>query len=186
MEKALTDPIVFRSLSENQKKLVAVLPIPSAILSLIGSAIIVYMGLQSRWNTSKKWTPYNRLVTAMSFFDIITSITLGLAPFLYPKETSDKAWVIGNDTTCSAVGFFQQLLYAVILYYGSLSLYFVLTARFGFSNRLVARRIEPFMHIFCFGYPLVTAFIGLFLSAYSEPKVRSHKYYNLCHVFRYY
>lgn len=176
MEFELEDPIVFRSISENQKKLVAVLPIPSAILSLIGSSIIVSMALKSRRNTTKKWTPYNRLVTAMSCFDIVTSLTLALAPFLYPKETSLKAWVIGNDTSCSAIGFFQQLLYAVIMYYGSLSIYFVLTARFGFSNKEIAHRVEPFMHVICFGYPLVTAFAGLFLGAYAEPEVRSHKY----------
>ncbi|KAL3929244.1 MAG: hypothetical protein SGBAC_012300 [Bacillariaceae sp.] len=171
MEFELEDPIVFRSISENQKKLVAVLPIPSAILSLIGSSIIVSMALKSRRNTTKKWTPYNRLVTAMSCFDIVTSLTLALAPFLYPKETSLKAWVIGNDTSCSAIGFFQQLLYAVIMYYGSLSIYFVLTARFGFSNKEIAHRVEPFMHVICFGYPLVTAFAGLFLGAYAEPEV---------------
>ena len=105
----LEDGIAYRSLSDQQKKLLAVLPIPSSILSLLGSSIIVYMALQARKNTTKKWSPYNRLVMGMSCFDILTSITLMLAPFLYPKETSDKAWVIGSQTSCPAVGFFSQL-----------------------------------------------------------------------------
>lgn len=168
----MDEPFVYRSLSENQKKLVAVLPIPSAILSLIGSSSIVYMAMRSRRNPTKKWTPYNRLIMGMSCFDILTSVTMTVASFLYPKETSNKAWVIGNETTCSIVGALNQLIYGVILYYGSLSIYFLLTARFGISNAKFAHRIEPFMHIFCFGYPLVTAFVGLFLDVYNEPEVR--------------
>lgn len=167
----MDEPLVFRSLSDNQKKLVAILPIPSAILSLIGSSIIVYMAMKSRRNTAKKWTPYNRLIMGMSCFDILTSVTLTVASFLYPQESSDKVWVIGNDTTCSIVGALNQLIYGVILYYGSLSIYFVLTARFGYSNDHISHGVEPYFHIFCFGYPLVTSFVGLFLGAYSEPEV---------------
>ena len=171
MEHEVDGPIEYRSLSENQKRLVAILPIPSAVLSLIGSSLIVYMAMRSRRNTEKKWTPYNRLIMGMSSFDILTSITAAFASLLYPKETSNKAWVFGNETTCSMVGAFNQLIYGVILYYCCLSIYFLLTARFGFTNSQIAHRVEPYMHVFCFGYPLVTSFAGLFMGAYDEPEV---------------
>lgn len=101
------DPWAFRSLSDSQKTVLAVLPIPSAILSIIGSSLIIYMAYLSK--KSKPWTPYNRLLVAMSVYDIITSMTLGAAPFLNPKETSNKALALGNDSTCSAIGFLIQV-----------------------------------------------------------------------------
>jgi len=163
------DPWAFRSLSDSQKTVLAVLPIPSAILSIIGSSLIIYMAYLSK--KSKPWTPYNRLLVAMSVYDIITSMTLGAAPFLNPKETSNKALAMGNDSTCSAIGFLIQISYSGTLYNAALSYYFLLTARFGIQNNVVARCIEPFMHIFSVGWPTITAFVGLFLGVYAEPEV---------------
>lgn len=159
----------FRSLSDVQKKVLAVLPIPSAILSVLGSSIIIYMAIQSR--KSKPWTPYNRLLLAMSVCDIVASITLGMAAFLYPKETSNKAWVFGNDTSCSAIGFLNQVSYSGTLYNAMLSFYFLFTARFAMRNEQVQKRIEPLMHGLSLGYPVLTAFAGLFLDVYAEPEV---------------
>ncbi|CAJ1935210.1 unnamed protein product [Cylindrotheca closterium] len=160
----------YRSLTDSQKTLLAILPIPSALLSIFGSTVIIYMAYKSR-SKSRPWTPYNRLLVAMSIYDIITSIALGASPFLYPKETSNKALVYGNDASCTLIGFLNQLSYSGTLYNGFLSLYFLLTARFGIQNHQIARRIEPAMHMFSVGYPVLTGFIGLFLGVYSEPEV---------------
>mmetsp|Transcript_32296 Transcript_32296/g.78561 ORF Transcript_32296/g.78561 Transcript_32296/m.78561 type:complete len:136 (+) Transcript_32296:3461-3868(+) len=120
---------------------------------------------------SKPWTPYNRLLVAMSTYDIITSIALGASPFLYPKETSNKALVYGNDASCTFIGFVNQLSYSGTLYNGFLSVYFLLTARFGMQNNQIARRVEPAMHDFSVGYPMLTGFVGLFLGVYAKPEV---------------
>ena len=101
------DEYAFRSLSDSQKTILAILPIPSAILSIFGSSVIIYMAYISR--KSKPWTPYNRLLVAMSVYDIITSMALGAASFLNPMETSKKALAFGNDSTCSLIGFFNQV-----------------------------------------------------------------------------
>lgn len=163
------DPYAFRSLTDSQKTILAVLPIPSAVLSIIGSAVIIYMAYLSR--KAKPWTPYNRLLVAMSAYDIITSIALGASPFLYPKDTSNKALVYGNEASCTLIGFLNQLSYSGTLYNGFLSLYFLLTARFGMQNKEIARRIEPSMHIFSVGFPTLTGFVGLFMGVYAEPEV---------------
>jgi hypothetical protein len=159
----------YRSLSDLQKKVLAILPIPSAILSILGSSIIIYMAMRSR--KSKPWTPYNRLLVAMSIYDVITSITLAIADFLYPKETSNKAWAFGNDATCSMIGFLNQLAYSGTFYNALLSYYFLLTARFAVKNEQIARRIEPAMHIMAVGFPAACGFVGLILDVYAEPEV---------------
>jgi hypothetical protein len=160
----------YRSISDLQKKVLAILPIPSAVLSILGSSIIIYMAIRAR--KANPWTPYNRLLLAMSFCDIVSSITLAIAAFLYPKETSNKAWAFGNDATCSAIGLLNQIGSSGTLYNAMLSFYFLFTARFAIKNDQIAKRIEPAMHIVSLGFPIVTAFVGLFIGVYAEPEVR--------------
>src|SRR5210317_58392 len=81
----------FTALSDVQKQVLAILPIPSAVLSIFGSTIIIVMLLKVR--KTKSWIPYQRLLLAMSVCDIISSLTLAFGAFMYPKETSDKVWV---------------------------------------------------------------------------------------------
>ena len=175
------DQWTFRSLSDAQKTILAILPIPSAILSICGSSIIIYMAYRSKKN--KPWTPYSRLLVAMSVYDIITSITLGSAAFMNNYETSSKAWAMGNDSTCTVIGFFNQVGYGGMLYNAALSYYFFLTARFGMKNDQIAQCIEPTMHIFSVGYPTMTAFVGLILGVYSESEVRTKSNF-CCSFFR--
>eukprot|EP00980_Cylindrotheca_fusiformis_P027742 scaffold22540_cov137-Cylindrotheca_fusiformis.AAC.3 len=169
MESQNDESYDFLSLSDVQKKVLAILPIPSALLSVLGSSVIIYMALLSR--KEKPWTPYNRLLVAMSICDIFSSITLAIAAFLYPKETSNKAWVFGNDATCSMIGFLNQLSYAGMFYNAMLSYYFLFTARFSMKNDRIEKRIEPLMHGLSVGFPFLTAVIGLFLDVYAEPEV---------------
>ncbi|CAJ1935211.1 unnamed protein product [Cylindrotheca closterium] len=172
------DQYAYRSLTDSQKNLLAILPIPSAILSVFGSSVIIFMAYLSR--KSKPWTPYNRLLVAMSVYDIITSIALGCATFLGNRETSNKAWAMGTDSTCSAMGFLNNIAFSGTLYNASLSYYFLFTARFRMKNDQIARRIEPAMHIFSVGFPLITGIIGLVLGVYAEPVAGMG-----CWVYRY-
>lgn len=88
---SLPDDYEFRALTDVQKKVLVILPIPSALLSIFGSTIIIIMLWKVR--IIKTWIPYQRLLLAMSICDIISSITLAIGSFLYPQETSDKVWV---------------------------------------------------------------------------------------------
>ncbi|CAJ1945567.1 unnamed protein product [Cylindrotheca closterium] len=159
----------FRKLSQGQELLLAILPIPSAILSMFGSVIIITMAFHSR--QKKPWTPYHGLLTGMSLCDILFSITLAAGNFLYPKSTSDRALAMGNDATCDAIGFFNQFSYSALLYNAMLGYYFLLTTKYRYSNMDIAAKFETSMHMVCLGWPLLTAFAGLFMDVYGEREV---------------
>eukprot|EP00980_Cylindrotheca_fusiformis_P012447 scaffold3054_cov129-Cylindrotheca_fusiformis.AAC.11 len=167
------------TLSVGQQKALAILPIPSAVLSIFGSCIIIFVAVRTRKKQS--WTPYTRLLVAMSVSDILFSATMAVANFLRPRDTSWRIWAFGNDATCNVVGFMNQLSTAAIFYNGMLSFYFLLTARFGIKNDYVARRIEPVMHFIAICYPLVTATVAAVEGVYGEMSVNAL----VCWVVRY-
>lgn len=154
-------------LSESQTIVLAILPIPSAILSILGSLTIIYVACESR--VERKWTPYTRLLIGLSVSDIFFSMCVSIGNLLRPRETSLRAWAFGNEATCDAMGFFNQFSYSAIFYNAMLSFYFLLTARFGLKNSYIAKCIEPIMHFISLGFPLVTAFVGSILGVYDEP-----------------
>ena len=61
------------TLSDQQEKAISIVPIPVAVLSIFGSISIIQIACRNR--KSKKWTPYTRLLIAISCCDIIYSIT---------------------------------------------------------------------------------------------------------------
>mmetsp|Transcript_25475 Transcript_25475/g.60268 ORF Transcript_25475/g.60268 Transcript_25475/m.60268 type:complete len:237 (-) Transcript_25475:309-1019(-) len=63
----------------------------------------------------------------------------------------------------------RQLALSAILYNGMLSVYFLLTARFRWSNRRISRTVEPLMHIVAIRFPLLTASVGAFMDIFAEP-----------------
>eukprot|EP00980_Cylindrotheca_fusiformis_P017216 scaffold5297_cov104-Cylindrotheca_fusiformis.AAC.9 len=155
-----------KQLSDSQEKVLAIMPVPSAALSIMGSSIIISMAFRMR--KRRRWTPYTRLLIAMSMCDIVASITISIATFLRPRDTSSRVWAFGNDATCSAVGFMNQISFSAVLYNGMLSIYFLLTARFGFKNEYIASTVEPMMHVVSIGYPLLTATAGSIIGVYGE------------------
>ena len=160
------EPDSFQTPSRAQELALALLPIPSAMLSVVGSSVIIYMSLSTR--LQRKWTPYTRLLLCLSFYDIIASTTLGMASFLRDKDTSTRPFSLGSSGTCTMVGFSNQLSYGTLFYNGSLSLYFLLTVRFGYSNEYIARVVEPWMHIIGNGFAVSTSVVALALGAYGE------------------
>lgn len=155
-------------LSDAQEKVLATLPIPSAILSIIGSAVIIFIALKSRGR--QKWTTYTRLLIALSICDIFSSVNISISNFLRPSE-SPRAWAYGNDATCTATGFLTQVSYSAASYTAMLSFYFLLTARFGLKNTEISRRFEPLMHFISIGYFLGTAIVGAILGVYADTSV---------------
>ncbi|CAJ1941041.1 unnamed protein product [Cylindrotheca closterium] len=91
-----------------------------------------------------------------------------MVTFLRPRETSRRIWAFGNDATCNFSAFISQTTTAGIWYQGMLSIYFLLTTRYGMKNITIAKRIEPFMHIVAIGYPLCTAIAGAAMGIYGE------------------
>ncbi|CAJ1970412.1 unnamed protein product [Cylindrotheca closterium] len=155
----------YEGIDQFREKILAILPIPSSILSIIGSSVILYMAFSTR--KERKWTTYTRLLVGLSMCDIVSSISLGLAAFMRRPE-SERVWAMGNDATCAAAGTLIQFSYSGLFYNAFLSWYFVLTVRFGVKHDVIARKFEPIMHFISVGYPLVTAILGAILGVYAE------------------
>ncbi|CAJ1965860.1 unnamed protein product [Cylindrotheca closterium] len=154
-------------LSDTQQIVLSILPIPSAIISILGSSAIIYLAKERR--KIQNWTPYTRLLVAMSFCDIVFSLNVGFSTFLRPRETSYRIWAFGNDATCSYIGFINQASSAgAICYNGMLSFYFLLTARYGMKNSKISRWIEPLMHLVALGFAIGTALVGAVVDIYGE------------------
>ena len=152
-------------LSIFQDQVLAILPIPSAILSVIGSSVIIYMAFSTR--RQRKWSTYTRLLIGLSICDISSSVSLGLAAFMR-RPQSGRAWAFGNDATCTAEGTLLQFAHSNLFYNMFLSFYFLATVRFGVKHTVIAKRYEPIMHFVALGYPLVTALIGAAHGMYKE------------------
>ena len=87
----------------------------SASLSVIGSALIIFMILRRR--KIRLALIHNQLIMCMSFIDILSSVFLGIGPAVAPREGSgNNSIAIGNDGTCAAQGFFITLGFAVPSY----------------------------------------------------------------------
>lgn len=110
----------------------------------------------------------NRIIVAMSTFDVLNSMALGLSIIPTPRYATSCSIGMGNRTTCTIQGFFFNLGFAVPSYNAMLCIYFVLMVRYRVSEATIARQIEPFMHTFAVGIPLITGIVaviqGLFFS----------------------
>ncbi|CAJ1943525.1 unnamed protein product [Cylindrotheca closterium] len=86
---------------------------------------------------------------------------MGIVTFLRPQGTSSRVWAFGNNATCRFAAFVIQASTAGIWYQGMLSIYFLLTTRYGMKNAIITKRIEPLMHLLALGYPIASATTGL-------------------------
>ena len=154
------------SLSSGQEKALSLIACISATISIFGSGLLLNLIFRA-----KNRTPYRRLLGFMSVWDIIFSIQVSLQGFLLPQETSQNVWAFGNDKSCSALGFFNQLSFATFFYNGALSYYYVLTIKGGMSEERFSNRVEPWFHVVCNGYPLITAVVGAGIGVYGESEL---------------
>ena len=163
VEAEEVSPEDISSATDAQEKVLALLPFFPALLSIWGSCNICYMVLKDR-----KHTPYRRILLGMSICDIFSSLVYPWQSFLVPAATSQRVWAIGNGVTCNMMGFLQQCAFSNIWYNGMLSVYFLLTVKFGVRPGVLAKRYEPFMHAISLGYPILTASIGVGMGVYDE------------------
>ena len=94
------------SLSRSQKVTLAFVPKISASLSLVGSTWIIVEILTLK---EKRNNVYNRLLCAMSFFDVIISAWYFASTWPIPAENADVAWAAENELSCTVQGFFLQM-----------------------------------------------------------------------------
>jgi len=130
-------------------------------LSLLGSIWIIHEVVSDK---KKLETAYHRLVLVSSVFDALVSFWLALSSIPMPKGS----WYgsRGNFTTCEIQGFFIVLGAVPPVYTAIISLYFLLSIRYGFREKQLAA-LEKWVH------PIVTAVFvsfaitGIFLDIYN-------------------
>jgi hypothetical protein len=132
------------SLTASQQKTLAIFPHISGTLSLLGSLTILLDIYQDR--SYKIRQPYYRILLGMSLFDVLTSCSLILSTIPIPEGTPGVYGARGTTQTCTASGFFNQLMLGSILYNLVLAVYYTLSGRFKMSDEEFATRYERGLH----------------------------------------
>lgn len=161
-----TDPNI-STLTDSQESTMSILGAISGSLSILGSSLIVYRVYKNRHSTS----PYDRIMLGLSICDIVSSFSFGLGPLLLPTDTSTRAWASGNERTCNFLGFLTQFSFCAVWYNGLLSLYYLMTVRFGVKRQVFAKKYEPYMHCLSLAFFLSTSISGLIIGLYSELEI---------------
>jgi len=142
-------------LSDEQEKVIIVLQICSATLSLIGSCTIVFKILRCLYQ-KKSTAPLDRIILGLSSCDIFSSIS------------SNRVWAFGSPETCYISGFLMQLACVWAIWYNCiLSFYYLLTVRFQVKRRDFRRKYEIWLHLSGIFFP-ITAITGYIMGEYRE------------------
>ncbi|CAJ1937656.1 unnamed protein product [Cylindrotheca closterium] len=158
-----------------QQRVISSIQIPVSMLSLIGSSLIVYNIIRKNSSNSSKNSPHGRIMLALSVSSIISTLGWMLQPFLVPRTDVPDPWVyaVGNDASCVMLGAISQ--FSVIsqpLYLAFLSLYFLLTVKFGVKQRDFEAKYERWIHASIVLIAVSTAMGGIALGLF-RPNVIS-------------
>ena len=139
----------------------------SGSFSAASSALIVYIILRSRRKLS---SIYHRIMFGMSVAGIMGSVSMALATLPMPshmprEEEFDLSWSgprLGNTHTCNAQGFFFMFGVCTMFCYNSaLCSYYCAAIAFRIKEKNIRKYIEPWLHGFSIGVPLVFAIAPL-------------------------
>jgi hypothetical protein len=139
----------------------------TAIASVVGSSLIIRDIILLRKNRSDEISTRHRLLAGMSVCDILSSSAWFLTSWPVPEDTPFGLWNVGNQQTCTAQGFFTHLAIGTVIYNACLALYYLLVIRYGWKNKYIAKRIEPWMHFIAVGFALSTGVVGLALDLFN-------------------
>ena len=124
---------------------IAIARIICSLLSCISSTTIVIIITRS---SKKLTTTQNRLVFGMSCSDILSSLSMLFAPISMPRETPDAWLALGNITTCEVQAFVLTLGSTLApCYNAALCIYFFLKIRHDVRDDIIAKKVEPFLHL---------------------------------------
>mmetsp|Transcript_17701 Transcript_17701/g.36043 ORF Transcript_17701/g.36043 Transcript_17701/m.36043 type:complete len:332 (-) Transcript_17701:114-1109(-) len=152
--------------SLNQKKALSIIPHITGTLSIVGSLSILYDIWKYR--SRKLHRPYYRILLGMSFFDVFASASLGMSTWPIPRGTEGVYGAIGTTQTCTAQGFFAQLILVSPFYNLMLAWYYLLLGKNKpLSEEAIASKYEKYMHAFAM-IPVLFAVMGLPLTLYNS------------------
>mmetsp|Transcript_32335 Transcript_32335/g.49444 ORF Transcript_32335/g.49444 Transcript_32335/m.49444 type:complete len:480 (+) Transcript_32335:29-1468(+) len=123
--------------SDGNTHLSQLVQIPSALLSLLCSLLIIVHAIRS-----KEIKIYHRLVIGLSFWDCISSSVVVLARILGVLGKTGSRTV-----ACTSIGFTAiSSAGCGVMYNGSLSMFCLLVVVFGKKDDTIVRYYEPFFH----------------------------------------
>lgn len=80
---------------------------------------------------------------------------LTLGTWAVPKGSPYVTRASGSVLTCTIKGFFNYLYPGLMLYSACLATFHCIKVRFGLHDRVISKRIEPFMHVLAWIVPIV-------------------------------
>lgn len=160
--------VVVRStgLTDSQEKLLSLLSLPSALLSLLASSSILYMIWKLKFEN-----PYLRILFVLSITDILVAFTFAVQPFLLPHDTSGFVWAFGTNGTCNMIGILTQLNLINPLYNVALSFYFLCIIKYQVSKADFRRKYEYWIHGIGIGFPVSMSILVASLDMYRELEI---------------
>lgn len=147
--------------SEEQRRILVILPGIAAAFSVIASVAIIYTLLVDP--VERKSSPFQRILLAVTFMDLLFSGPhVFMGGWAVPHDDWVSTFARGNQTSCDLMGFLIILGVAgQLLYSASLAMYHVLVVRFRWKSATIARRLEPLLHCVSLLFPLTSAVVLL-------------------------
>lgn len=154
--------------SHYKSKIIAIAPKFPAVLSVLGSSIIIRKVASS---PEKRKNVYHRIMLGLSCCDIIASLNYFTGTWLIPKGQVGGLGPVfmasGSKATCSLSGFFTNFAVASPLYNGTLAWYYLLSIHKNWSDRKI-RKIEKWFHIIPIAFAIVSSSIALGFDMYGN------------------
>ena len=145
--------------SESQYFTIAILPMVSGSLSVLGSTAIAVIILRSNKRLS---TTYNRLVFGMSLMDVIYSIAFIGSTLPSPRGIEPLWKAIGNVHTCTLQGLmFYVGSTGATMYNCMLAIFYLLTITKNVHVDTMTKKIEPYFHAIPGVYLLLSSIVLL-------------------------
>ena len=151
--------------TEQQSKVLVLLPVLPGFLSVLGSCTILYIVLWDWQRKSRRL--YHRLLLLYSAIDVVCSTNFALSAALVPRGTPGTWGAAGTRSTCQASGFISQFTFSLGLYATFICVHYVLILRYNVTERFLAKRVEPVVHFVALLTPLVTGIVMLLKGNYN-------------------
>lgn len=150
--------------------LLATIPKIPALLSVLGSSLILLYILQRR-KRKRPIQAYHRIMFSMSCADWIASCCYFAGTFPIPRGTTGSFgpvfWALGTPLSCRIGGAWAQLQVLGPLYNGMLALYYLLVVRFQWTEERI-KKLEPLLQFLPVFYALVTSLLGAIWDIYGS------------------
>ncbi|KAL7544574.1 hypothetical protein ACHAWF_007950 [Thalassiosira exigua] len=145
-------------LSSSQLEALAIVVKPFALLSMMGSALIVR---EVMTDELKRKLTYHRILLGVSCVDFCASFWFFMSHWAVPKGTDGIPQAAGNEGTCKAQAWFISLNIASPLYNVSLCVYYLLMIKCEWTQEKIKSVASPFLLFMPILFGLGGAFAGL-------------------------